>query len=54
MMADQPYRQVDSDTLLEMYERARTEEDESCDAIAAELVWRGIEVQPCGHGAGFG
>jgi len=52
MMTGERYRQVDSDTLLEMYETARVEEDESCDAIAAELIWRGIEVQPCGHAAG--
>jgi len=43
-------RGFDDDTLLDMYEDARVSEDDSCDAIAAELDWRGIVVQPCsGH-----
>lgn len=46
-------RKFDDDTLLDMYEDARVSEDESCDAIAAELDWRGIIVQPCGHAAGI-
>ena len=50
-MAENPLRQFDDDTLLDMYEDARASEDESCDAIAAELDWRGIVVSPCsGHG----
>ena len=40
-------RQIDDDTLLDMYEDARANEDHQCDAISAELIWRGIEVQPC-------
>ena len=48
----QPLRRFDDDTLLDMYEDALANEDESCDAIAAELSFRGIEVQPCGHAAG--
>jgi len=47
-------RRFDDDTLLDLYEDARVSEDETCDAIAAELIWRGIEVQPCGHAAGVG
>lgn len=46
-------RQFDDETLLDMYEDARASEDEMCDAIAAELIWRGIEVHPCGHAAGL-
>lgn len=46
-------RRFDDETLLDMYDEARANEDESCDAIYAELVWRGIEVQPCGHAAGI-
>jgi len=46
-------RGFDDDTLLDMYEHARVLEDETCDAIATELNWRGIEVQPCGHAAGL-
>jgi hypothetical protein len=42
-------RAIDDDTLLEMYEDARVNEDDSCDAISAELIWRGIGVHPCGH-----
>lgn len=49
----QPLRQFDDDTLLDIYEDARANEDESCDAIAAELSFRGIEVQPCGHAGGL-
>ena len=42
-------RQIDDDTLLEMYEDARVEEEIArCDAISAELEWRGIHVTPCG------
>lgn len=48
------FRDVDLDTLLEMYDDARANEDERCDAISAELIWRGIDVQPCGHAAGIG
>ena len=51
---DPKLRTIDDDTLLEMYEQARADEDEACDAIAAELIWRGIAVQPCGHSAGLG
>ena len=47
-MAENPLRQLDDDTLLDMYEEARANEDESCDEIARELIWRGIEVHPCG------
>ena len=46
-------RHIDDETLLDMYEHARAREDETCDGIAAELIWRGIEVQPCGHAAGL-
>jgi len=45
-------RNIDVDTLLEMYDEARANEDDQCDAISAELIWRGIEVQPCGHAHG--
>ena len=48
----QPLRRLDDDTLLDMYEDARANEEETCDAIAAELSFRGIEVQPCGHAVG--
>ena len=46
-------RSFDDETLLDMYEDARASEDETCDAIAAELNWRGIEVHPCGHPHGL-
>lgn len=49
----QPLRRFDDDTLLDMYEDARANEDETCDAIARELNFRGIEVQPCGHADGL-
>jgi hypothetical protein len=47
------YRKFDDDTLLDMYDHAHETSDEQCDAIAAELTWRGIVVKPCGkvHGA---
>jgi hypothetical protein len=47
------FRQFDDDTLLDMYDHAHDVGDEQCDAIAAELTWRGIIVTPCGqvHGA---
>jgi len=48
----QKLRDIDDDTLLDMYEDARANEDEACDTIAAELSWRGIEVHPCGHAQG--
>jgi hypothetical protein len=35
-----------------IWTRLRANEDESCDAISAELIWRGIEVHPCGHAGG--
>jgi len=35
------------DTLLDMYDQAHEVGDEHCDAIAAELQWRGIEVPAC-------
>ena len=47
--ASNALRQIDDDTLLEMYDAARVSEDvERCDAISAELHWRGIHVHPCG------
>jgi hypothetical protein len=48
-------RRFDDDTLLDMYEHAHDAGDEHCDAIAAELTWRGIVVKPCGkvHMRGF-
>ena len=42
-------RQFDEDTLLDMYDHAHEVGDEHCDAIAAELQWRGIEVPVCKH-----
>ena len=37
------------DTLLDLYDDARAEEQhDRCDGISAELIWRGIEVTPCG------
>ncbi|WP_404711465.1 hypothetical protein [Sphingomonas sp. MMS24-J13] len=48
-MTENKLRVIDDDSLLEMYETARIEEDgEQCDLITAELHWRGIEVTPCG------
>jgi hypothetical protein len=44
---DGPFRNVDDDTLLDMFDHAHETGDEHCDAIAAELHWRGIEVPPC-------
>lgn len=41
-------RQIDDETLLDMYDHARANEDDACDAIAEELIWRGIDVHPCG------
>jgi hypothetical protein len=48
------YRRFDDDTLLDMYDHAHEEGDAACDAIAAELTWRGIEVPACKtpHGSG--
>ena len=46
-MSDNPLRQIDDDTLLDMYDHAHETSDEYCDAIAAELRWRGIEVPAC-------
>lgn len=41
-------REIDDDTLLEMYENARVEEDVAqCDLASAELIWRGIHASPC-------
>jgi hypothetical protein len=45
-------RKFDDDTLLDMYDHAHETSDEHCDAIAAELTWRGIQVKPCGHAHG--
>ncbi|WP_442678294.1 hypothetical protein ACSBM8_12230 [Sphingomonas sp. ASY06-1R] len=42
-------RQFDDETLLDMYDHAHETGDAHCDAIAAELGSRGIEVKPCGH-----
>lgn len=52
-MSHKPLHGIDDDTLLEMYEDARTNEHESCDAITEELNRRGIVVQPCGHAGGL-
>lgn len=41
-------RRFDDDTLMDMYDHAHHLGDEHCDAIAAELAWRGIQVTPCG------
>ncbi len=41
-------RGFDDDTLLDMYDHAHDVGDEHCDALAAELIWRGIDVKPCG------
>jgi hypothetical protein len=50
------FRDVDDDTLLELYQEAHDRGDEVADAgeercamIAAELGWRGIVVKPCGE-----
>jgi len=48
-----PLQAIDDDTLLDMYDEARANEHESCDAIAEELDRRGIVVQPCGHADGI-
>lgn len=40
-------REIDDDTLLDMYDHAHEVGDEQCSAIAAELWWRGIEVPAC-------
>ena len=42
-------RRFDDETLLDMYDHAHDVGDEHCDALAAELGWRGIEVKPCGR-----
>lgn len=42
-------REIDDDTLLDMFDHAHDTGDEQCDAIAAELHWRGIEVPACKH-----
>lgn len=42
-------RPFDNETLLDMYDHAHETSDAHCDAIAAELLWRGIEVKPCGR-----
>jgi hypothetical protein len=54
-MASSTLRRLDDDTLLDMYDHAHETGDEYCDAIAAELRWRGIEVPACGqvHLRGF-
>jgi hypothetical protein len=46
-------REIDDETLLDMYDHAHEASDARCDAIAAELHWRGIEVPACpaAHGA---
>jgi len=44
---DAALRRFDDDRLLNMYEAARSaEKADVCDAISAELKWRGIEVRP--------
>jgi len=44
----QRLRLIDDDTLLEMYDAARADQNaEECEAIVGELIWRGIEVRPC-------
>jgi len=40
-------RDIDDDTLLDMFDHAHETSDEQCVAIAAELHWRGIEVPAC-------
>jgi len=40
-------------TLCSTCTSKRADEDAQCGAISAELIWRGIEVQPCGHAAGL-
>ncbi len=44
-----PLRQIDDETLLDMYDHAHETSDAHCYVIAAELHWRGIEVPPCNH-----
>lgn len=44
-----PLRRFDDETLLDMYDHAHETSDAHCDAIAAELNWRGIAVEPCGR-----
>ena len=41
------FRVYDDGTLLDMFDHAHEIGDEHCDAIAAELKWRGIEVPAC-------
>ena len=48
-MSDNSLRQIDDETLLDMYDYAHDVGDDQCDAIAAELHWRGIEVPACKH-----
>lgn len=48
-VANDALRRFDDDTLLDMYDHAHDTGDEHCDAIAAELNWRGITVKPCGR-----
>lgn len=48
-MSENPLRQFDDDTLLDMYDHAHEMSDEHCDAIAAGLNWRGIAVKACGR-----
>ncbi len=48
----EPLRAFDDETLLDMYDHAHDVGDEHCDALAAELNRRGIEVEPCGHAHG--
>jgi hypothetical protein len=46
-MRNNPLREIDDETLIDMYDHAHETSDMHCDAIAAELHWRGIEVPPC-------
>jgi hypothetical protein len=46
------FRETDDDTLLELYDAARTAgEHHRCEMISDELEWRGIVAPPCGDTA---
>jgi hypothetical protein len=47
-----PLRSIDDDTLLQMYDVARTAgQVQRCELISDELEWRGIVAPPCGDQA---
>ena len=46
---DARLRTIDDETLLDMFDHAHETGDEHCEAISAELQWRGIEVPACRH-----